>query len=170
MNLKDIRRLNLLLLQRTEFGNLASQLAKQIKRAPSQVSQWYMGYRTISEETARDIEDKCQKPPGWLDVLRTDMWTPDSKEGAASASGSGAAVLVREPVLSAPSSPPGRAWPHTALTAWQWHGLTEDERMQLEAAMLQAYAVVMRHRRERQEQQQQQAVDHQPPQANIRQA
>lgn len=160
MNIKDIRRLNLLLLQRTDFGNLASQLAKQIKRAPSQVSQWYMGYRTISEETARDIEEKCQKPPGWLDVTRTDIWGADPKDAPASQSRPGTAVLVREPVLSVPTAP-GRSWPHTALTAWQWHGLTEDERMQIEAAMLQAYAVVMRHRRERQEQQSGDGLHHQ---------
>ena len=173
MNLKDVRRLNLLLLQRTEFGNLASQLAKHIRRKPSQVSQWYMGYRTISEETARDIEDKCHKPSGWLDVIRTELWgesassgqgpatigRPQKGQGSLTAERRSTVVVVREPEPMTPAAT-GRAWPHTALTAWQWQALSEHERMQVEAAMLQAYALVMRHRQERQEQQ-----ESHPPQA-----
>lgn len=44
-------------------------LAVRIKKSPAQISQWLSGYRTITEETAREIEHNAGKPKGWLDAL-----------------------------------------------------------------------------------------------------
>ena len=42
-------------------------LARRIHKSPQQVSQWLSSYRTISEETAREIERSAHKPLGWMD-------------------------------------------------------------------------------------------------------
>ena len=147
MNIKDIRKLNLKLIQYGEFENVQARLALRIKRSASQVSQWYIGYRTITEDTARDLEQKCNKPAGWLDVERRELWATLPQDDG---------VTIHAPVnvaqiRDAGAAGSGKGWPHTALSEWQWNGLNEDERLQIEAAMLAAYAQVMRQRRERHE-------------------
>lgn len=42
-------------------------LGKRIGKSPSQINQWLSGIRTISEESARTIEERAKKPPHWLD-------------------------------------------------------------------------------------------------------
>jgi plasmid maintenance system antidote protein VapI len=50
------------------FEGNARLLANAIKRSPSQVSQWFTGVRTMTEESARHIERSLNMPPGWLDT------------------------------------------------------------------------------------------------------
>jgi transcriptional regulator with XRE-family HTH domain len=66
MNIRDIRlaRLNILLQQHK--GSKAA-LARTLKKAPAQVSQWCNGVRTISEDSAREIEAATKRPAGWMD-------------------------------------------------------------------------------------------------------
>lgn len=42
-------------------------LARRLGKAPAQVSQWVNRTRTITEETAREIERTMQRPTGWMD-------------------------------------------------------------------------------------------------------
>lgn len=70
----DIRRENIATLV-TDFGGVL-QLANRLERSESQVSQWLNGSahsatgrrRGMRPETARYIEEKCNKVPGWLDI------------------------------------------------------------------------------------------------------
>ncbi len=74
----DLRRDNLALL-RDEFGGLRS-LAKRLQRTDSQVSQWIQGSknsgtgkpRGMRSDTARLIEQLCNKHSGWLDCEHTE--------------------------------------------------------------------------------------------------
>lgn len=70
MDVRDIRRLNLHRLV-AEF-DLKKDLAKRIHKAPSQVSQWLKGYRSIEEDSARHIEQMLRKPERWMDVQHLD--------------------------------------------------------------------------------------------------
>lgn len=49
-------------------GNKAS-LARMLKKQPAQVSQWFTGIRTITEDSAREIEINANRPEGWLDTM-----------------------------------------------------------------------------------------------------
>jgi hypothetical protein len=49
-------------------GGSKKALASAIKKKPAQVSQWFAGVRTISEDSARDIERATRMPPGWMDT------------------------------------------------------------------------------------------------------
>lgn len=69
MDVKDYRVAALRALE-AECGGKQVLLAGRINKSASQISQWYSGVRTISEETARDIERLARKPPGWMDVPR----------------------------------------------------------------------------------------------------
>ena len=48
-------------------GGRKAALAKAIGKAPAQVSQWLSGVRTISEESAREIEAQAWLDPGVMD-------------------------------------------------------------------------------------------------------
>lgn len=48
-------------------GNKAA-LARTLGKAPAQVSQWFNGVRTITEDSAREIERRAKKPDMWLDT------------------------------------------------------------------------------------------------------
>lgn len=65
MEIKDtrLRALHMLL---AEVGNKKAELARRVKKSPAQISQWLGGYRTISEESARDIEATFPKPSRWI--------------------------------------------------------------------------------------------------------
>jgi len=43
--------------------------AQRIGKSPAQLSQWLSGYRSIDEESARDIEARARKPRGWMDTI-----------------------------------------------------------------------------------------------------
>lgn len=49
------------------FGGSAAQLAKAVNRSGSQISQWFTGVRTITEDSARRIEKSLKLPAGWMD-------------------------------------------------------------------------------------------------------
>lgn len=66
MSIKEIRRERLR--QLLAGFNTQKEFAQLVHKAPSQLSQWLSGYRTIEEETARDIERKAGKPTHWMDT------------------------------------------------------------------------------------------------------
>ncbi|HJV75375.1 MAG TPA: hypothetical protein VJ654_14205 [Noviherbaspirillum sp.] len=69
----EIRRERLALLK-AEYGGVGK-LAEQLEKSFSQVSQWINASthsatgktRGISDEQCRMIEEKCEKPRGWMD-------------------------------------------------------------------------------------------------------
>lgn len=70
MEIKEKRKTRLEQLLAEEPGpprGKKQRLAKRLGKAPAQISQWLSGYRTIDEDTARDMERKARKPAGWLD-------------------------------------------------------------------------------------------------------
>lgn len=66
METREIRLERLLALLAEEHGKRAK-LAARLKKSPSQLSQWLGRYRTINEDSAREIEHNAGKPAGWLD-------------------------------------------------------------------------------------------------------
>lgn len=66
MDIKSTRLANLgTLLAR--YGNHKGRLAAAIGKKPAQVSQWFAGVRTISEDSARDIESALKLAADWMD-------------------------------------------------------------------------------------------------------
>lgn len=71
----EIRRANLVILIK-ENGGTNTAFAKYINKDPGQVSQWKNGsknsatgkQRGMNDETARYLEDACNKDRGWMDV------------------------------------------------------------------------------------------------------
>lgn len=82
--IEDIRRENLAAL-RKEFGR-GGGFADLIGKSEAQITQWIKGSknsgtgkpRGMRPETARLIESKCGKPPGWLDTIHIDEDNPQS--------------------------------------------------------------------------------------------
>ena len=70
VNIRDVRRDNLALLL---GGRLKRDLARDIRKAPAQVSQWLNHVRTITEETAREIESALGLPEHWMDTPHTSL-------------------------------------------------------------------------------------------------
>lgn len=68
MDVRDIRLKRLEVLLR-EHGNNKAALARTLRKAPAQISQWFSGIRTITEDSAREIEREAKRPRGWLDSL-----------------------------------------------------------------------------------------------------
>ena len=68
MAIQDTRLQRLHVLLSQQKAPRKKNLALLIGKAPAQVSQWFSGARTISEESAREIEVKAKKPPLWLDA------------------------------------------------------------------------------------------------------
>lgn len=66
-NIREIRLQRLLELL-DEHKGVKKALAATIGKAPAQVSQWVSGVRTITEESAREIEKMARKPVGWMDM------------------------------------------------------------------------------------------------------
>ena len=66
MSIKEIRRERLR--QLLAGFDTHKEFAELVKRQSSQISQWLSGYRTIEEDTARDLERKAGKPIHWMDV------------------------------------------------------------------------------------------------------
>lgn len=66
MDIRDTRlaRLHELLAQ---HAGVKKDLAATVGKAPAQVSQWFNGVRTITEESARDMERAAKLPAGWFD-------------------------------------------------------------------------------------------------------
>lgn len=66
-DLRERRKANLEALRDEKFEGNSRRLAAAIERSPSQLSQWFTGVRTITEESARHIEVALRLPAGWLD-------------------------------------------------------------------------------------------------------
>lgn len=74
-HVRDIRRTRLTELLEEQKDPQQVNLAKLLRRSPAQVSQWLTGYRTITEDSAREIERNARKAAHWLD--RPPGWTPE---------------------------------------------------------------------------------------------
>lgn len=89
MDTRELRRRRLLDLVAAQSGaGKQRQLAKAIGKAPAQVSQWVNRTRTITEDSARQIERALKLPDGWMEhdpatVLST-AHAPNSPPTAAS--------------------------------------------------------------------------------------
>ena len=94
--MKDIRdvRVDRLQLALKEAGGKKAALARSIGKAPSQLSQWFSGYRTIEEESAREIERKLRKPLGWLDAADQSSAPPQQAREPAPPYGLPAALAI----------------------------------------------------------------------------
>lgn len=69
MDIRETRRERLLQLLREQKGKGKQRsLGQLIGKAPAQISQWVNRTRTITEDTAREIEAKARKPAGWMDL------------------------------------------------------------------------------------------------------
>lgn len=75
MDVKEIRLARLDELLR-EHGNNKAALARTLHKAPAQVSQWFNRVRSITEESARDIEQRAKRPKGWMDTRADDEQRP----------------------------------------------------------------------------------------------
>ena len=120
MDVKEIRRVKLRVLL-VEYEGKQTKLAPAIKKVPAQISQWLNGTRSISEESARDIEKQARKPPGWL----------DSPEGyyaliQASADEGVGTMFARQPDAAT------FGWPFADITPRQWQRLSAFHRAQVE--------------------------------------
>jgi len=51
--------------------------AAQLGKPEQNVGRWLTAFRPVSNEAAREIEEKCGKPRGWLDNDHTRMGLPD---------------------------------------------------------------------------------------------
>lgn len=68
MNLRDLRRANLLLIIADVFGGRQVELAKRMQCSEAQLTQWKSPNTGIHERSARRIEAAAGKPAGWIDV------------------------------------------------------------------------------------------------------
>ena len=67
MDLKDIRRENLLLIIRDVFNGRQVELARRMGRKEAQITQWKSEFRGLHESSCRLIERAAGKPVGWMD-------------------------------------------------------------------------------------------------------
>lgn len=122
MNVRDIRRERLLDLL-AEHGGRKVDLARAIGKAPPQVSQWVNRVRTITEDTARQIERKTGKPAGWLDHPAARLTTGADTSDA------------RRLVAYAPSAA-SAVWPFSRIDRDAVLRLTRPQVRDLESALL----------------------------------
>lgn len=120
VNVREIRRQRLLELL-AEHGGSKAELARAIGKAPAQVSQWVNQWRTIAEDTAREIERKTGKPPGWLDAPLAGLPAGEAQPIGAYI-GTAAAIAAR--------------WPFPRIDQAAVLRLTKPQIRDLEAAML----------------------------------
>ena len=103
--LRDTRLENLLLML-GEHNNNRTDLARTIRKAPAQLTQWLNRTRTITEDSAREIEQNAKKPHMWL----------DSNHGART---------VAEPAPKR-AAPTAEAWPFSSITSHQLRRLSAE--------------------------------------------
>lgn len=122
MNIRETRlqRLQELLDQR---DGIKLNLAKDIKKAPAQVSQWFNGTRTISEDSARAIELELKLPRGWMD-------TPPASRRTGVADSGAIRYSIGEP------TPESLRWPFPRIDQRAVLRLTTQQIRDLETAML----------------------------------
>lgn len=97
LQVKEIRvaRLRMAL---TECAGVKSELARRVQKQPAQISQWLSGYRTISEDTAREFEQRLRKPPGWMDTPHLE----EAPDGAPPLSAPLSHALRHQPASNSP--------------------------------------------------------------------
>ena len=67
MSLSATRRTKLRTFLDSRLGGVEAELARRIKRSPSQTSDMLAGRKSFGEKVARDIERLLELEPGWLD-------------------------------------------------------------------------------------------------------
>jgi DNA-binding transcriptional regulator YdaS (Cro superfamily) len=112
MDVKEIRRTKLLLLL-GEHDNSQIELGKLLKLAPSQISQWVNRTRTISEESARNVERRAKKHSGWMDSV-DNHYALTVAHAAASSN-----RVEQEPARYA------NEWPFPDVSVKQWNTLSD---------------------------------------------
>lgn len=82
--IEQIRRENLTVLVGAEPSQAA--FARKVRKDKNQVNQWLgrSGSRNISAEIAREIEEKCGKPRGWMDHDRSGAPETQAEQGSQS--------------------------------------------------------------------------------------
>lgn len=116
MQIRDIRLARLAQLLKEHDGNKAA-LARTLGKAPAQISQWFNGVRTITEDSAREIERKAKRTRGWLDSIE-----------ASSPAAAPTPLRVRE------SESNYASWPFSSITPLSYHtDLTQAQRDRVEA-------------------------------------
>jgi hypothetical protein len=139
-------------------------LARACGVASPSVTAWFTGdTKTMKGETLLKAARFLCVRPDWLQTGAGPMRPEPESEPAPQAT----VVVARETGIRKAFGPalPEPAWPHSCLALTQWQALTEDERLELDGALLSAYAQLMRRRRERQEER---VGSHEPPKANNR--
>lgn len=92
---------------------------------------------SFGSRAARTCEDKLGMPSLWLDASAHNA--PEAPMSTV--------LLARDSAGNFSSPDLLDDWPHVGLTKRQWEGLTADERIQLDAALMAAYAQVLKSRR-----------------------
>jgi hypothetical protein len=139
-------------------------LARACGVASPSVTAWFTGdTKTMKGETLLKAARFLCVRPEWLQTGAGLMRSEAEGEAGAGAT----VVLARETGIRMAFAPslPEQQWPHSCLALTQWLALTDDERLELDGALLSAYAQLMRRRRERREEL---IGSHEPPKANIR--
>ena len=72
MDIFNLRRLNLQLLIDVDFNGNQARLSEKTDIKAPQINRWLSttarDKRNITEKSARNIEKRCDKPAGWMDV------------------------------------------------------------------------------------------------------
>lgn len=80
ITIHDIRKRNLEIILETEFGGVKARLAKAMGVSPNNISRYFSNTkdgRTVSDDTARKVEDAVKKPRGWMDSLHQETNDPE---------------------------------------------------------------------------------------------
>ena len=81
MDNKEIRRLNLRALIDTQYDGVDRRMAVALERQPNEISRVFSNNekakRNIGDNLARQIEQVCNKPRGWLDLTHPELWAGD---------------------------------------------------------------------------------------------
>lgn len=130
MDVKEARQAALQLLLDEDIGperGRKSRLAARIGKSPAQISQWISGYRSIEEETAREIERAAGKPPRWMDRVDDEAHAaePNTLSGSSPATAAPDLASAVTVVLGALATIPALRWAAVQATLAQVVGRPE---------------------------------------------
>lgn len=115
MDIREIRRARLLqLVQQQNGAGKQRKLAAAIGKAPAQISQWINQTRTITEDSAREIEAKAKLPIGWLDL------DPDAPTRTGSFSAAPHLASEAKRTVSPPPIPPRDFSDRRSVSGTDW--------------------------------------------------